>query len=69
MAQPEKLFIRARELIAAGIAPSKPTLWRWVDEGRFPQPVSLGPHTKAFRQTDIDKWLAERTAEPAPAAS
>jgi prophage regulatory protein len=69
MAQPEKLFVRAREIVSAGIVPSKATLWRWVEEGRFPKPITLGPHAKAFRQADVDRWLAERTGEPLAAVS
>lgn len=37
------------------------TLWRWVREGRFPQPVRLGQNITAWRLADVEAW--ERSIE------
>ena len=39
---------------------SRSTLWRWVRNGRFPAPISLGPNTRAWREEDIRTWLDEK---------
>jgi len=36
---------------------SKSTWWAGVREGRFPQPIKLGPNTTAWRAADIRKFL------------
>ena len=38
---------------------SRTTLYRWVQEGRFPRPVSLGPNTVAWRESELDRWIAQ----------
>ena len=38
---------------------SKSTWWAGIKSGRFPQPVSLGCRTKAWRKSDIDKLVEE----------
>jgi prophage regulatory protein len=32
------------------------TIWRHVRRGIFPQPVSVGPRVKAWREEDLDRW-------------
>jgi predicted DNA-binding transcriptional regulator AlpA len=39
---------------------SRSTLWRWVRNGKFPSPISLGPNTRAWREEDIRIWLDEK---------
>ena len=38
---------------------SRSTWWQGVKDGRFPQPVKLGPRTTAWRWSDV-RALAER---------
>ena len=33
------------------------TLYRWISNGTFPQPIKIGPRRTAFRQADIEQWL------------
>ena len=42
---------------------SHSTLWEWVRKGRFPQPISLGPNTRAWLQEEIDQHLLARAKE------
>lgn len=56
-------FVRIAQLTSSqgreGILPvSAPTIWRWVREGKFPRPLSLGPKITAWRSEDIEQWLA-----------
>ena len=32
------------------------TLYRWLREGLFPQPIRYGPRTIRWRETDLIKW-------------
>ena len=57
---PETGFLRLPQIIGntkKGITPiipvSKSTWWQGVKDGRFPQPVKLGPKTTAWRAEDI----------------
>ena len=43
----------------------KSTLWLMVKQGRFPQPVKLGPKITAWRISDIKKYL-ERFSQNNP---
>jgi len=35
---------------------SRATIWRWVKEGRFPQPVKLSPGTTRWREEDLQAF-------------
>lgn len=37
---------------------SKSTVNYWRTQGRFPDPLQLGPATIAWRRTDIEAWLS-----------
>jgi prophage regulatory protein len=42
----------------AGYLPiSKPTVWRWVKEGRLPKPISLGPKVTAWDLDEVDRYI------------
>ena len=32
----------------------------WLDEGRFPQPVSLGAREVGWIEAEVDEWMRER---------
>lgn len=36
------------------------TLYRWMREKKFPAPVRLGANSVAWREHDVDEWLASR---------
>ncbi len=52
---PETGFVRLSSIIGPGrpLPISKSTWWAGIKEGRFPQPVKLGPRTTAWRVEDI----------------
>lgn len=39
------------------------TIYRWMSQGQFPQPVSLGSHAVAWKEADVDEWIKSRTGE------
>ncbi|MGL4557896.1 MAG: helix-turn-helix transcriptional regulator [Afipia sp.] len=42
---------------------SRPSLWRWCREGKFPTPIKIGENSSRWRATDVDAWLARQVAE------
>ena len=41
---------------------SAATLWREVNAGRFPTPVSLSAQRKGFLESEVRAWIANRLA-------
>ena len=33
------------------------TIWAWIKQGRFPQPIKLGKRSTFWTATDIDKFI------------
>lgn len=63
----QRRYIRMGQLASTpkreGMLPvSAPTIWRWVRDKQFPEPVRLGPQTTAWPVEAVEKWLAERSA-------
>jgi prophage regulatory protein len=45
---------------------SDSTIWRMERRGEFPRRIALSPHRVAWRRSEIESWLARRTAAPTP---
>lgn len=56
-AQPRPVFLTDKQA-ASRYGISRPTIWRWVNEGRFPAPVKLGPGITRWRLADLLQWEA-----------
>lgn len=61
---PETGFLRIKQIIGdpqngiPAIVPiSRSSWWAGVKDGRYPQPVKLGPRTTAWRISDIRKLI------------
>lgn len=53
-------FIRLREVLhRTGLGRS--TVYRWMDEGRFPKSVHIGGRSVAWIEHEIDEWLISRS--------
>ena len=50
------------DLKAKGIPWSRTHLGRLIERGEFPAPFRLGAMTLAWRECDIDAWIAKRIA-------
>ena len=54
---PERLLRVAEVMARTGL--SRPTIYRWMPEGRFPKPVALGPSLIAWPESEINEWIAD----------
>jgi len=52
-------IIRPSEL-ARRLSVDRSTLWRWVKNRTLPPPINISPQVKGWRQSDIERWLADR---------
>ena len=39
---------------------SRPTLYRWIKQGKFPKQVHLGANTVRWKASDIEAWMLEK---------
>ncbi|MEZ9510759.1 helix-turn-helix transcriptional regulator [Vibrio breoganii] len=37
------------------------TIWAWVKQGKFPDPVKIHGRTVGWKQSDIDAWFAQNS--------
>jgi len=56
------LYVRMANLASKnnrpGILPvAGNTIWRWISEGKFPQPIKLGPQVTVWKMSDVEDWL------------
>lgn len=42
---------------------SRATIYKKMRENQFPKQISLGGRAVAWRESEIDKWVAERIAD------
>lgn len=59
-------LLRYADLVARGIVSNRTTLARWIQGGRFPAPMRLGPNSLAWRESEVNEFLTrcERDTEP-----
>jgi len=36
------------------------TIYRWMSEGKFPEPVQLGGHAVAWPEHEIEMWISHK---------
>ena len=60
------VYVRSRDINAAGIAKNWPTLTRLIEEENFPRGVMLSPNIRAWRLDEIEAWLETRPVERKP---
>jgi len=53
-----------RDLESLGYG-SRVTIWRKVNDGKFPKPVDTGYGRKAWRESDIVDWLESKVGHEA----
>ena len=57
--QTTERILRLPTLLAA-IDVSAATLWRWVKDETFPQPISLGGRSVGWLQSEVQAWVKDR---------
>jgi prophage regulatory protein len=56
ISNPQTSLLRVKQVLEK-IPVSRTTWWQGVKDGKFPQPVKLGPRTTAWRTSDIDALI------------
>ena len=57
---------RAEILDLCGV--SRQTLYNWINAGKFPAPVQIGPRAVRWRAGDVADWLTSRPSTARPKA-
>lgn len=53
-------FLRINDVMKmTGIA--KSTIWLWVRENRFPQPIKLSPRITVWEEEKVSSWMKNKT--------
>ena len=47
-------------MVAARVGLSATTIWRQRRRGQFPDPVRISPGCVAWREADVESWIASR---------
>lgn len=56
------MFIRLNKVIEmTGL--SRPTVYRLIQQGKFPKQVKLGERSVAWLLEEVEQWMKERLAE------
>lgn len=55
--------IGARPASRGIIGVSEKTIWEWVKQGTFPQPIRIGGNITAWRASDIKNWMQTQGLE------
>jgi predicted DNA-binding transcriptional regulator AlpA len=59
-------LIRYSDLVAMGVVNSRMTLKRLIDSRDFPPGVLITPNSRAWREDEVDTWIAARPAARKP---
>ena len=54
-----KILSHAATLKVIG-EPDRKSVYNWVREGLFPEPVQIGPNKKGWYEDEVAKWVDER---------
>ena len=58
----EPLRFERLPVVCERIGVKKSTIYRWIEDGKFPASVRLGENTVAWDSRIVDRWIAERIA-------
>lgn len=53
-------LLRFADLKERGIVASRMTLWRYIRNQGFPQPIKLSQTCNAWPESEVNAWLAAR---------
>jgi predicted DNA-binding transcriptional regulator AlpA len=65
----ENRLVRKSEVLKLLGNPHPVTLWKWVREGSFPQPLLINPRSRfvAWKLQEVLLWIEQRSKGLAPA--
>ena len=56
---PAKRLLYSTGTLVRVVSLSRATIWRKVQDGKFPKPVRIGTRNIRWKKADIDNWIAE----------
>ena len=58
-------FLRINQIVGPrGLVPvGKSTIWAWIKQGKFPNPIKLGPRTTVWQVADVRAWLSQQNGK------
>ena len=59
MALPDRELLTVKQ-VAKQLKVGVRTVWRWVSQGIFPEPIRISPQTIRWNPEDIERLLQER---------
>lgn len=59
-------YLRFSDLKARGIVNNRTTLARWIADFGFPHGVALGPKIRAYREDEVEHWIATNAGRRPP---
>ena len=57
------ISILRRKTVESRTGLSRSTLYKLIQEGKFPKPVSLGARSVGWNSLHIDRWVEERPSK------
>lgn len=57
------ISILRRKTVESRTGLSRSTLYKLIQEGKFPKPVSLGARSVGWNSLHIDQWVEERPSK------
>lgn len=59
---PDDALVRLPQFLGTVVPSSRATWYKWMAEGRAPQPVRLSPRMVAWRAGTVREWLRAQAA-------
>jgi len=58
----EKKLLRLPQVMELTAA-ARSTIWKWVKDGEFPQPIKLSPRVTAWKLSEVEAWIESKVKE------
>ena len=55
----EDYFLRLPQVLDY-VGVSKPTIYRWIKEKTFPEPIKLSTRMAVWKKADVQEWMREK---------
>ncbi len=59
--KPVMRLLRLRD-VQRRVSLGRSTIYRWMDEGKFPRPHALGDYCVRWLESDIDEWISAKAS-------
>ena len=52
-------LLRVKE-VANKTSVGKSTIWSWVKDGKFPEPIKISDRISVWKESDVDAWIESK---------